>query len=145
MLSTNEETPYLWILGARGLVGEELLRIIDQEWKGSLSIKLSGGDRSSGERVSCKGQNLLVEPLQLATTPSNAFAVNALPSTVSKEWTIKLLSEGISVIDLSGHFSLAERAQLSTEVFPLTTKNKEGLFCLPQASAHLKCPRHRCI
>ncbi len=97
------------IVGATGLVGEELLRILDERRFPIADIRLFASPRSAGARIAALGRESHVQQIDLASPPdfsSIDLAFFAAGSEVSLALATTATAAGTLVIDKSTAFRL---------------------------------------
>jgi len=94
------------IVGATGLVGETLARILDERKFPVASLRAFGTTRSSGELVRAGGRSVKVEQLDGASDPFAGVDVAffAAGDAVSKRYARAAADAGAFVVDKSGVF-----------------------------------------
>ena len=83
------------VVGATGIVGRELLRILTTRPFPLRSLKLIASPRSAGKRIPFGEQEIEVEPLSHDCFEGCDLVFNAVPDEVSKEYSpsaVKALS-----------------------------------------------------
>jgi len=101
--------PRVAIVGATGLVGEMVLRILDERHFPLSRLDLFASSRSSGAQIEVLGQSSAVQPLDLQHPPdftSIDLAFFAAGSDVSRALAQKAADAGTLVIDKSAAFRL---------------------------------------
>lgn len=94
------------IVGATGLVGRTMLRLLEERGYPVTSLHLLASARSAGERMEWKGgEPLVVEPLTGAP-PKVDVALFSAGGAVSKEWAPKFAATGAVVIDNSSYWRM---------------------------------------
>jgi aspartate-semialdehyde dehydrogenase len=102
--------PRIAIVGATGLVGEMLLRILDERRFPLSRLDLFASSRSAGAQIEALGQSSAVKPLDLQHPPdfsSIDLAFFAAGSDVSRALAPVAAAAGTIVIDKSAAFRLA--------------------------------------
>lgn len=94
------------IVGATGVVGQELLRLLDQFNISCERIRVLGSNRSVGRTIS-KGNTLCtVESLTIEAFQGMDVALFCTPENVSRQWVPVALEQGCRVIDGSSAFRM---------------------------------------
>ncbi len=97
------------VIGATGLVGETLLRILAERRLPIADLRLFAGRRSSGTRVSALGREIEIQKLDV-DEPKDFAAVDlaffAADAETSRALAPKLAAQGVLVIDKSAAFRL---------------------------------------
>lgn len=95
------------IVGATGLVGETLLRILEERRIPVAALRLMAGSRSAGSTVRALGRTTSVEPLDASTTFEGIdVAFFAAGSQTSLAHAVAAANQGALVIDKSEAFRL---------------------------------------
>jgi N-acetyl-gamma-glutamyl-phosphate reductase len=135
------------IIGAAGLSGQELIRILSHHPEASLDVVTS--TKYAGQRVGdvfpqFSRSNLTFQPndvaLNGAAKDKMDLAFLAIPNQASLDIAPKLLKQGIKVIDLSGVFRLKNVAVFEQRYALKQTAPdalKEAAFGLPEAYREL--------
>ena len=87
------------VVGATGIVGQELLRILTTRPFPLRSLKLIASPRSAGKRIPFGEQEIEVEPLSHDCFEGCDLVFNAVPDEVSKEYSPSAVKAGAIVID----------------------------------------------
>jgi aspartate-semialdehyde dehydrogenase len=90
------------VVGATGIVGQELLRILTTRPFPLRSLKLIASPRSAGKRIPFGEQEIEVEPLSHGCFEGCDIVFNAIPDEVSKEYSPSAVKAGAIVIDKTG-------------------------------------------
>jgi aspartate-semialdehyde dehydrogenase len=116
------------LVGATGLVGRELLRLIETRKFpiSSLALFSSGQKRES---LLFKNESILIQPLNFPALKNTDLVFFASSDEVSKRWAPKLSARGIWVIDDSSAFRTDPRVPL----------------IIPEINADALSPNHRLI
>lgn len=118
------------IVGATGLVGREVLKILEERKFPISELRLWASERSLGERLKFRDQEMMVEALAPHSFESADldFVFFTTSAGLSAEYAPKAAETGAIVIDNSSHFRLHEDVPL---VVPEV--NPEGIF---QSKSH---------
>lgn len=95
------ETMKLAIVGATGLVGQEVLRILEERNFPFSELLPVASARSVGKTVTCKGQSYSVIGLEEAVNLKPDIAIFSAGGGTSLEWAPKFAEVGTIVIDNS--------------------------------------------
>jgi aspartate-semialdehyde dehydrogenase len=90
------------VVGATGIVGEELLGILAKRSFPLRSLKLIASPRSAGRKLRFGEQDIEVVPLSHDCFEGADFVFNAIPDEVSKEYSPSAVKAGAIVIDKTG-------------------------------------------
>ena len=125
------------IIGASGMVGEALLRVLaDRDFPVS-SLELYASPRSAGKVVVFKGKEYIVKALDetIADAPSFEVAFFAAGGSISAKYAKMLADKNVLVIDNSSHFRMdADVPLVVPEVNPSDAKNHKGIIANPNCS-----------
>jgi aspartate-semialdehyde dehydrogenase len=94
------------IIGATGMVGRELIGILEQSTLKISSLKLYGSERSEGEFIEFREDKLTVERLTSALQIDSDIAFFAAGSGVSSKFVEKVAASGTICIDKSCAFRM---------------------------------------
>lgn len=90
------------VVGATGIVGEELLGILAKRSFPLRSLKLLASPRSAGKKIRFGEQDIEVEVLSHDSFAGCDFVFNAVPDETSKEYSPSAVKAGAIVIDKTG-------------------------------------------
>lgn len=91
----------LALVGATGLVGTEMLKVLDEFNVPVEALIPVGTEKSIGKEVSYKGQHFKVTNLEAALLQRPDFALFSAGGSVSLDWAPKFAAVGTTVIDNS--------------------------------------------
>lgn len=97
------------VIGATGLVGDTVLRVLEQRRLPVDQLHLFASERSSGARIHALGRETVVSRLDAASAAQLRgidLAFFAAGAQVSKEYAPRLAAQGAIVIDKSTAFRL---------------------------------------
>ena len=89
------------VVGATGLVGTEMLKVLDERNFPVSELIPVASERSVGKKVKFKGKEYTVHSMQQAIDAKPAIAIFSAGGDTSKEWAPKFAAAGITVIDNS--------------------------------------------
>ncbi len=89
------------VVGATGLVGSVMLKVLEERNFPVTEIIPAASDRSLGKKVKFRNQEVSVVSLQQAVEAAPAIALFSAGSAVSLEWAPKFAARGCYVIDNS--------------------------------------------
>jgi len=120
------------LVGATGIVGEEILRVLEERDFALDQLTLLASRRSAGTRVEFRRQNYIVRPLTpdaLRGVQLALFAANAATSTT---YAPRLVRSGAIVIDCSSAFRLDPSVPLCVpEVNAAVLQQHQGIIAIP--------------
>jgi len=123
------------ILGATGLVGQKMLKILEERNFPIESIKLTASARSVGKKIKFRGEELTV----IEATP-DAFndveiVLSSAGGAVSKELAPEIVKRGGIIIDNTSAFRMFDYVPLVVpEVNPEALRNHKGIIANPNCS-----------
>jgi len=123
------------IVGATGLVGQEVLRVLEQRNFPVGELRLLASDRSVGKKIVFRNQELSVEATTAKAFDGMDFAFFAAGGDVSKEYAPIAAEAGALVIDKSGTFRMEPDVPLVVpEVNLDDAKAHKGIIASPNCS-----------
>lgn len=130
------------MVGATGLVGQELIRILEERGFPVSNLNLWAADGSGGEPVYAMGQAQTAQPIAHASE-HNLFrdtdlAFFAAGDEASRHWARQAVHAGTTVIDGSPVFRMeADVPLVVPEVNPEAMESHQGIIASPNCSAVL--------
>lgn len=122
------------IVGATGLVGRTMLRVLEERAFPVTSLHLLASARSAGERVEWNGRTLFVEPLTEAL-PKVDIALFSAGGAISKDWAKPFADTGAVVIDNSSYWRMHPDVPLVVpEVNAADALTHSGIIANPNCS-----------
>lgn len=100
------------VIGATGIVGRELLRILEERSFPFSELKLFSSKNSAGETIEVSGDDFVVEELTSADQINTDIAFFAAGSAVSKSFVDQVAKKGTICIDKSGALRMREDVAL---------------------------------
>ena len=97
----NFTTMRLAIIGATGLVGQELLKIIEERNFEFDELLLVASSRNVGKKITFKGQEHSIVSMEAAVEAAPDVAIFSAGGSTSLEWAPKFADRGTVVIDNS--------------------------------------------
>lgn len=123
------------ILGATGLVGQELLGILEERAFPVGELRLAGSDRSIGQRVRALGREVVLSRPDLAFFQGMDIAFSAVQSDVARSLAPLAREAGCIMIDKSSAFRMDPAVPLVVpEVNPHALLGHEGVVASPNCS-----------
>jgi len=89
------------VVGATGLVGTEMLKVLEERNFPVTELIPVASEKSVGKKVKFKGKEFTVYSMQQAIDAKPALALFSAGGDTSKEWAPKFAEAGITVIDNS--------------------------------------------
>jgi aspartate-semialdehyde dehydrogenase len=138
------------ILGATGAVGNELLQLLESRNFPVSELKLLASERSAGQTLLFKGENLLVEPVRETAFENVDLVLASAGGSTSKTWASKAVECGAVVIDNSSAFRMNPDVPLIVpEVNPESAAEHKGIIANPNCTTILMTvavfPLHKVI
>ncbi len=123
------------VLGATGMVGQEILKILDQRNFPIESIKMTASSRSAGIKMQFQDKEYIVE----AATPEAFVGIDIVLSSagasVSRELAPSIVEQGAIIIDNTSAFRMQDDVPLViAEVNAHALKNHKGIIANPNCS-----------
>ncbi len=100
------------VVGATGVVGQEIIKILEDRKFPIESLRLFASERSLGQTVVFNGNHVDVEVLSSETLTDLDFALFSAGSSISKEFCPIAAERGIICIDNTSHFRMEEGVPL---------------------------------
>lgn len=123
------------IVGATGLVGQEMLRILEQRRFPLSSLRLYASDRSAGRLLYFNQETIEVKELTHKSFENVDLALFSAGAEVSREFSPIAIKAGTVVIDNSATFRMEPWVPLVVpEVNPEDLENHKGLIANPNCS-----------
>ncbi len=140
----------LALIGASGVVGQEVLQVLQRRHFPLCAVRCFASTRSCGKTVRWKGEDLPLEPLSQNTFDGIELAIFCAGGAVSREWIPLALQKGVLVIDNSSAFRMESHVPLIIpEINPHVLQPHHRLIASPNCSATLMlmalAPLHRCV
>ncbi len=125
----------LAIVGATGLVGREMLRILEERNFPISHLRLYASEQSTGSTLPFRGEPLEVEKLERGCLRGVELALFAAGAQVSLDYASQAQREGAVVVDNSAAFRMEPRVPLVVpEINPFDLEDQEGLVANPNCS-----------
>lgn len=123
------------IMGATGVVGREMLKILEQRDFPVGNLKLLASERSAGFKLSFKGKDYPVEILEHDSFKGIDIVLSSPGASVSKIFSPSAVRSGAVVIDNSSAFRMDKDVPLVVpEVNPHAIKQHKGIIANPNCS-----------
>lgn len=123
------------VVGATGLVGGEILKVLQERNFPLNHLKLLASARSKGKEVIYNGQKFIVEETESKSFEGVDIALFASAEAASNVFGWEAVERGAVVIDNSSTFREDERVPLIVpEVNPQAAKKHQGLIANPNCS-----------
>ena len=102
----------LAIVGATGLVGKEIIRVIQEKELAYSELFLVASKKSIGKEILVNNKSYMVIGLEKMLEKKPDLALFAAGSEISKEWAPKLADKGCKVIDNSSYWRMCSKHKL---------------------------------
>jgi aspartate-semialdehyde dehydrogenase len=123
------------IMGATGVVGREMLKILEQRSFPVGNLKLLASERSAGIKITYNGENFPVEVLSHDSFEGIDIVLSSPGASVSKIFSPSAVKAGAVVIDNSSAFRMDKEVPLVVpEVNPHAIKKNKGIIANPNCS-----------
>ena len=120
------------VVGATGLVGQEVLRIVEERGFPVDTLTPLASDRSAGSRVDFRGQGTVVRELSKDAFDEVDIAVFAADADASHDYALQVAQSGTLVIDCSSAFRLHPHVPLCVpEINPDSLDRHHGIVAIP--------------
>lgn len=149
MTKSAHKKPHVAIIGATGMVGRELIRILEDRSFKLASLQLFASKNSAGEEIDFDGDTIVVEELVNVEQVKADIAFFAAGSKVSMAFIDKLAALGTVCIDKSSAFRMRDNVPLIVpEVNGHLLKNNQYKIiaspnCVATPLAQVLAPLHK--
>ena len=134
--SAGLRAPVVAIVGATGAVGVELLHCLEARDFPVAALKLLASPRSAGQKMSFRGQELVIEALGLDSFQGVDIALFSAGSGVSKQYAPVAVQAGAVVVDNSSAFRMrADVPLVVPEVNAESMASHAGIIANPNCAA----------
>jgi aspartate-semialdehyde dehydrogenase len=122
------------VIGATGLVGEEILRVLEERDFPLDQLTLLASRRSAGTRLDFHNQNYMVRPLTRETLRGADLVLFAADADTSNTYAPQVVSAGAVAIDCSSAFRLAPDVPLCVpEINADVLRQHHGIIAMPHS------------
>jgi aspartate-semialdehyde dehydrogenase len=126
----------LAVLGATGVVGREMLRILEQRSFPADEVMALASPRSDGVRIPFRGGEVTVRPVSDQAFEGVEVALFSAGASTSKEWAPRAVSAGAIVVDNSSAFRMeADVPLVVPEINPQALASHRGIVANPNCTA----------
>lgn len=123
------------IVGATGMVGKEMIKILEERNFPVSSLLPLASERSVGQKISFKGEDIPVELLTENSFKGIDLTLSSPGATVSKKFTPCAVKAGCVVVDNTSAFRMEKEVPLVVpEVNPHRIKEHKGIIANPNCS-----------
>jgi aspartate-semialdehyde dehydrogenase len=126
----------LAVLGATGVVGREMLRILEQRSFPADEVIALASPRSEGVRIPFRGDEVTVRPVSEDAFGSVDVALFSAGASTSREWAPRAASAGAIVVDNSSAFRMEGDVPLVVpEINAWALASHRGIVANPNCTA----------
>ncbi|MGH7904410.1 MAG: aspartate-semialdehyde dehydrogenase [Candidatus Dormibacteraceae bacterium] len=123
------------VVGATGLVGGEMLRILHQRSFPTACVRALASERSVGQRIAVNGSSVAVEPIAKDSFADLDLCLFAASAEIASEFAPLAAAAGALVIDNSSAWRMKDNVPLVVpEVNPADVRAHEGIIANPNCS-----------
>jgi aspartate-semialdehyde dehydrogenase len=123
------------VAGATGLVGREMIRVLEERNFPVKTIKLLASERSKGKTLTFRGETVPVEVLTETSFQGVEIALFSAGGGTSKKYSPFAANDGCVVVDNSSAWRMDEKVPLVVpEVNPQDIKWHHGIIANPNCS-----------
>ncbi len=123
------------ILGATGLVGEEMIKTLEQRDFPVKELRLLATSRSAGTKLKFKGEDILVKEVSEKEFEGIDIALFSAGASASKEWAPVAVKKGAIVIDNSSAWRMEKDVPLVVpEINPQDIDSHKGIIANPNCA-----------
>ncbi len=123
------------VVGATGLVGGEMIKVLLQRNFPFRSLRLFATSRSAGKQIQINDETIIVENVETADFTGIELALFAGGDIASRKFAPKFVEAGAVVVDNSKEFRMDPDVPLVVpEVNPLDIKKHRGIIANPNCS-----------
>ena len=128
----DEPAQHVAIVGATGLVGQEVLRILEERGFPVSTLTLLASERSAGSRVTFRSHSTVVRDLSKDAFDEVDTAIFAADAEASHDYARLAAQAGAVVIDCSSAFRLYPHVPLCVpEINPEVLQRHHGIIAIP--------------
>ena len=122
------------VVGATGIVGEEILRVLEERDFPLDQLTLLASRRSAGTRLDFHNQTYMVRPLTRESLRGADLVLFAADADTSKTYAPQVVSAGAVAIDCSSAFRLAPDVPLCVpEINADALRQHHGIIAMPHS------------
>lgn len=126
----------LAIVGATGLVGQTIIKVLEEKKLSINEYAFFASSKSAGKKLNLLGNTYIIKELTYSSFDSNFnFAIFSAGGNVSKEFAPIAVSKGCTVIDNSSYFRMDPNVPLVVPEVNFSDANKNtGIIANPNCS-----------
>ena len=123
------------VMGATGLVGREMIKILEERNFPVAGVRMLASERSRGMKLSFRKEDIPVEVLSHDSFKGIDIVLSSPGGSVSKEFTPSAVKAGAVVIDNTSAFRMNPEVPLVVpEVNPKKVREHKGIIANPNCS-----------
>ncbi|HET9184786.1 MAG TPA: aspartate-semialdehyde dehydrogenase [Solirubrobacterales bacterium] len=123
------------VLGATGLVGSTILELLAERDFPARDVIPFASERSAGRQIEWQGEALTCRALSEESIQGLDLVLSSAGSSVSAEWTPKLVEAGATVVDNTSYWRMHDDVPLVvSEVNPDALAGHRGIIANPNCS-----------
>jgi aspartate-semialdehyde dehydrogenase len=123
------------VMGASGAVGQTMIQLLEERKFPVASVKFLASERSSGKRVTFRGESHPIEPLAPEAFRGVDIVLSSVPASISREFSPIAAKAGAVVVDNSSAFRMEPEVPLVVpEVNPHDVAKHRGIIANPNCS-----------
>ena len=123
------------ILGATGAVGREMMKVLAERDFPVEELHLLGSERSAGQKLQWKGQDLTVEPACDEAFRGMDIVLGAAENDIAKKFAPAIVKAGAVFVDNSSAFRMDPDVPLVIpEINPEDAKKHKGIIANPNCT-----------
>ena len=123
------------IVGATGLVGREMLKVLEEKNLGSFKLLPVASQKSAGKTITFKEKEFIVLTHEQAITEKPDIAIFSAGGSTSLEWAPQYVTAGATVIDNSSAWRMHEEVPLVIpEINGDILTNRDKIIANPNCS-----------
>ncbi len=128
-------SPVVCVVGATGLVGGVLLRLIEEREFPVKELRPLSSKRSAGRTISFRGQDLAVQELTTEAFDSADLVFFAATESLSRKFAPEAVKRGAVVLDKSGSWRMEPNVPLVVpEINADALEDNQGIIAIPNCS-----------
>lgn len=137
----GKKAPSVAVVGATGLVGQEMLRILEEREFELSDIRVFASRKSRGRPIDFRSETLECEELGRGCFEGTDLVLMEVESPISREWAPKAVEEGATVVDNSSAWRMSDDVPLVvTEVNPEDLQSHTGIVANPNCTTMTLMP-----
>lgn len=123
------------VIGATGLVGSLMLKVLEERGFGKEEILVAASERSIGKKIQFAGRELLMQSVEEVINQNCDYAIFSAGGSASKKYAPLFAEKGTIVIDNSSAWRMQENVPLVVpEINPESIKAENKIISNPNCS-----------